>query len=148
MELAPTTGPRWLSCASATASAWAMRSLPRWRPASPGWPPDSTPAAIITSVIAFVAGGMVATWLLQHQDETGARLCLSRRWALLGLGLAGNVALVVVWATAASPLHRAGTLVALAAFVVGLLATAGRPSWGRMTPWPSTSPATPPPTRS
>jgi hypothetical protein len=125
MELAPTIGPRWLSCASATVSAWAMRSLPRWRPASPGWPPDSTPAAMITSVIAFVAGGVLATWLLSD-DDTGARLRTSPRRAVLALGLTAGLVFVVVWATAASPAHRIGTLVALAAFAVGLLATGAR----------------------
>jgi hypothetical protein len=129
MARTPTTAPRWASWAAAAAMAWAMRSAPRWRPTGPGWPPDTAPAAMITSLIAFVAAGTLGAWMLHHGGTT-ARLRHIRTSAVLFISGLAQLGFAVVWSTASAPADRIGTLVALAAFALGLLVTATRSCGG------------------
>ena len=125
MARTPSAAPRWVSWAGAAATAWAMRSLPRWRPAGPGWPPDATPAAMITSVLSFVAGGALGAWMLHHGGTPAGRQGIRASVVLLLSGLA-QLGFAIAWITAASPADRVGTLATLAAFALGLLVTATR----------------------
>ena len=92
-----------------------------------GPPAGPEPTTVVTSLLAFVAGGAAAAPLLRGTGrDDDARPWPSSVTAAIALGVAAQVGLALTWLTASSPSDRIGVIVALGAFAMGVQMNAVR----------------------